>query len=144
VNYNLIAGLPLDKVVVALESIPATKESAVLQEKLAELYFRQGKPSSSVSSLQNALKFDPTPQQRVRLMLALAGQLQPLSRDADAYAVYQDFLTQCTDYPDKVAIYKDLRDLAQKLGKHDDEQKYQRDIDQIAPPHALNQKMRAS
>ena len=44
VNLNLARKLPVAGLVVYLEQTPATKHSAVLTEKLADLYAAQGKP----------------------------------------------------------------------------------------------------
>ncbi len=115
INTDLLRGAPLDKVVAALEHLDLLKSSAVLEEKLAELYLQQGKPSSSVYALQKTLELNPTPQQRVRVMLALALQLMSLQRDEEAYAVYQQFLKDVPDYADMAWIYKSLMELAQKL-----------------------------
>jgi tetratricopeptide (TPR) repeat protein len=139
-NVDLIMGAPLEQMVSALENLPLTKDSAVLQEKLAELFTEQGKPSSSVFALQKVLQLKPTPQQRVRVMLGLASRLVALGREPEAYSVYQQFVAQCPDYPDVLAIYQKLEDLAQKLGKRSDIAKYQRKINQINSPHTQSEK----
>ena len=48
VNLNLAAGKPLAELVALLEQLETTKHSAVLSEKLGDLYAAQGKPSSAV------------------------------------------------------------------------------------------------
>ena len=58
-----------------LEELGPTKESAVLSEKLADLYAAQGKPFSAVHAYVQALKLDPSPQQRLRLLLTLGEKL---------------------------------------------------------------------
>jgi hypothetical protein len=73
-------------------------------------------------------------------MLTLANRLTALGRAPEAYEVYQQFVTQCADYPDLLVIYHTLLDLAQKLGKKDDEIKYQNAIAQILSPHAQTDK----
>ena len=65
VNINLVAGKPLAELVALLEQLEETKRSAVLTEKLADLYTAQGKPSSVVSTYRQALQLDPSPQQRI-------------------------------------------------------------------------------
>jgi len=84
--------------------------------------------------LQQTLKLDPTPQQRVRVMLALAGRLTDLGQDKDAYEVYQQFLKDCPDYPDQVSIYKLLTQAAQKLGLNEEAVKTRLAEPQPAPP----------
>ena len=63
-NLNLAIGKPMAEVVALLEQIETTKHSAVLTEKLADLYAAQGKPSSAVQTYALALGLDPSPQQR--------------------------------------------------------------------------------
>ncbi len=67
-----------------LENLAATTNSAVLTEKLADLYEAQGKPSSAIEIYERALKLNPSPEQRIRLRLTLGDKLQALNRDAEA------------------------------------------------------------
>ena len=124
-NVNLVAGKSIAEAVTVLEDFDRTKISAVLTEKLADLYSAQGKPASAAHAYEKALKLDPTPQQRIRIMLELAERFTSTDQSAEAYGVYQKFLQECPDYPDKAAIYKRLLPLAEKLQKTDDAQTYQ-------------------
>jgi uncharacterized protein (TIGR03790 family) len=118
INLKLVQGMSLATASGILENLDETSRSPVLQEKLADLYTRQGKPSASIHALQQALKLNPSPQQRVRLMLTLADQLTAANRLADACAVYRQFLKDCPDYPDLASIQQQLDDLTQKLGNN--------------------------
>ena len=80
---NLAKGFPLQSIASYLESIPDTTNSAVLCEKLADIYSAQGKPSSSIEFTEKALRLDPSPQQRVRLRLTLAERLVEQDRTQD-------------------------------------------------------------
>lgn len=135
-NLNLARGAPVAEVAGHLESLALTRQSAVLMEKLGDLHAAQGKPSSSVHACQQALKLSPSPQQRVRLSLGLAERLTVLEREAEAYAVYQQFLTDSADYPDMPAIYRKLVALAQKLRKPDDVKKYTDELNRLSPSAA--------
>jgi uncharacterized protein (TIGR03790 family) len=138
VNISLAKGAPLKEASAYLEELALTKQSAVLMEKLGELYSAQGKPSSSVYALQQALKLDPSPQQRTRMTLTLADRLTALDRNAEAYELYQQFLRLFPDYPDQLAVYRQILALAQKLGKKDDAIKYQHEIDRLTSTHGVN------
>src|SRR5262249_54432541 len=81
-NVNLVAGKPVSEGVTVLEQFENTKNSAVLTEKLGDLYAAQGKPASAAHAYQEALKLDPTPQQRVRLELAMADKLNASGQTA--------------------------------------------------------------
>jgi uncharacterized protein (TIGR03790 family) len=124
-NVNLAAGKPLAEGAGVLEEFENTKTSAVLSEKLGDLYSSLGKPSSAAHAYQEALKMDPSPQQRIRLLLALGEKLSALERPAESYQAYQTLLHDYRDFPDKAAIYKQLLSLAQKLDRKSDAQTYQ-------------------
>ena len=133
-NLNLATGKPLADVVALLEQIFSVKPSAVLAEKLADLYAAQGKPSSAVHAYAQALGLDPTPQQRVRLLLTLAEKQLALDRPREAYEDYQKLLHEFPDYPDKLALYRKLLPLAQKLDKKADAERYEAEIKRLSPP----------
>jgi uncharacterized protein (TIGR03790 family) len=135
-NINLAAGKPLAQGVAVLEESEVTKTSAVLTEKLGDLYFAQGKPSSAAHSYEEALKLDPTPQQRIRLLLALGERLSALDRVPEAYEYYRKILMEFPDYPDKIGLYKRLLPMAQKLGKTSDAAGYESAITSAAQPTA--------
>jgi len=125
VNINLANGKPIADWVGYLENLELTKSSAVLTEKLGDLYEQQGKPSSAVHAYTEALKLEPSPQQRIRLMLTAGAKLTALNRNAEAYDLYQQFVARFPDYPDLHSIYKRLVSLAQALNRKGDVEKYE-------------------
>jgi len=124
VNFNQVRGVPLAELVSLVENLPETKTSAVLSEKLGDLCSAAGKPESAIHSYEQALTLKPSPQQTVRLRLALGEKLVAQNRDEDALANYKLLVQQAPAgfelYP---AIMK-LVTLAEKLGKQDDAAKY--------------------
>ena len=85
--------------------ISRATNSAVLTEKLADLYDVQGKPSSAIDDLaERALKLNPSPEQRIRLRLTLGDKL--LARTATPRRVenYRQLLAEAPDYPGRAAI----------------------------------------
>jgi len=56
-NANLAAGFSTAEVVSYLEQQPVTKQSAVLQEKLAEIFDSQGKLSDEIEAYERALSW---------------------------------------------------------------------------------------
>jgi uncharacterized protein (TIGR03790 family) len=135
-NFNLVTGQPLAQCIAALEQLPLTKHSAVLSEKLGDLYTVQGKPSSAAQAYAEALRLAPSPQQSVRLRLTLAEKLIGLGREAEAYTDYQQLLTECPDYPDKLDLYRKLVPLARKLHHSADLEKYEAEIMRLNAPAA--------
>jgi len=123
-NLNLANGKPLGECVGVLEAFDRTKRSAVLMEKLGDLYAAQGKPSSAAYASAEALKLDPSPQQHLRLLLTLGSRLASLDRDAEVFEAYEKLLDLYPDYPDRVGIFRKLVALAQKLNKKAEAEKY--------------------
>jgi uncharacterized protein (TIGR03790 family) len=133
-NLNLAFGKPRAEVVALLEEVVAVKPSAVLMEKLGDLYAEQGKPSSAIHACRRALELEPSPQQRVRLLFTLGGRLLAQEHTQEAYEAYQRLLKECPAYPDKLGLYRKLLPLAQKLERKADAEQYAAEINRLAPP----------
>ena len=114
VNLDLVHGAREPQLEKFLEDLPATATSAVLTEKLASLYDSLGKPSSAIVAWQNALKLNPSPQQRVRLRSILAEKLLAQGREADVMENWRQFIAEAPDYPGKSAVEEKLKSLEDK------------------------------
>ena len=124
-DINLANGSKNAEAVDFLEQLELTKKSAVLTEKLGDLYTAQGKPSSAVHAYQAALALDPSSEQRIRLRLTLGERLTALEREPDAYENYKRFIQENPAYPDKVTVLRKLVALARKLAKKSDLETYE-------------------
>ncbi len=133
-DLNLVKGISPAQVAGFLEQIETTRTSAVLTEKVADLYAELGKPDSAIEMYRKALERNPSPQQRIRLRLTLADKLSLADASdekknlPDAIADYEALLRENPDYPDKLGIYRKLLPLAKKLGNQDEIAKYEREI----------------
>jgi tetratricopeptide (TPR) repeat protein len=116
VNLNLAKGFPKVQAVAYLEEVPATKKSAVLTEKLADLYSELGKPSSALRSWQAALALNPSRQQRIRLQLTLGEKLAAAGQEEAAISSLTQLIKDNPDYPDAVSVYRRLVALSEELG----------------------------
>jgi uncharacterized protein (TIGR03790 family) len=134
-DLNLANGKPMSGGVAFLEELELRRHSAILSEKLADLYAAQGKPWSAVHEYEQALALDPSPQQRLRLRLTLGEKLAALDRQKEAYEDYQKLLQETPDYPDKSAIYRLLLPLARKLNKKTEAERYEA---ALRPPTGVN------
>jgi uncharacterized protein (TIGR03790 family) len=99
-NLNLVMGKPITNCIDMLDQLGRTKRSAVLAEKLGDLYSAQGKPFSAVRQYELTLKLDPTPMQRLRLLQELGDKLPLTDRAADAFTTYETILKDYGDYND--------------------------------------------
>lgn len=134
VNLNLARGAPVADMVAYLENCPVTRDSAVLTEKLAELYDLQGKPHSAALTWQRALKLSPSPQQRYRILLLLAERFKALEQWGDAYETCRALLQDYADQVDKSALYRELAALATRLDKPDEARLYQKLLEAANAP----------
>jgi len=115
VNVQLLRGVPVPQVTSYLEDLSVTASSAVLTEKLADLYAMQGKPSSAIDACERALTLNPSPEQRIRLRLTLGELLSAQDFTAAARRDYQKLLEEAPDYPGRGTIEEKINALGQKL-----------------------------
>jgi uncharacterized protein (TIGR03790 family) len=134
VNLNLLAGAAPDEMLNYLDQFPLTSQSAVLAEKQAELYLAKKSKLDALRLYERALRLDPSPQQKVRVLLALAGQYAASGSTQAAFDALQRLLKEVPDYPDPLAIDRQLLPLAQALGRKDDAQRYEQEIRRLSPP----------
>lgn len=114
VNLSRNQGMSALELAAVLEETPLAKESAVLTEKLAELYAAQGKPASAIAACERALTLDPTPQQRTRLRLTLGEKYAAAKSDDLARQNYEKMLEENPDYTDGIIIRKKISALTPK------------------------------
>jgi tetratricopeptide (TPR) repeat protein len=115
INSSLVHGVPVQRLEDFLENLPATTNSAVLTEKLATLYETAGKPSSALETFQRALELNPSPEQRIRIRLALGEKLQEQGRDAGAVKNYKELLEESPGFPGWNSVSEKLALLEQKI-----------------------------
>jgi uncharacterized protein (TIGR03790 family) len=124
-DLSLAHGGSIYRVSGYLENVTTTTNSAVLTEKLADLYDKEGKPSSAIATYEQALKLKPSPEQRVRIRLTLGGKLEEQNQDREAYNNYESLLRESPDYPGRISIYRKLLALARKLNLPDEIARYE-------------------
>lgn len=83
VDLNIAKGFPMAEVVTYLESQPTTKTSAILTEKLGDLYFAQGKPADAHQSYKDALNLEVTPMEKARLEKYVANTAEAAAKSVE-------------------------------------------------------------
>ncbi len=112
INLDLIHGAPLPDLIKFAQGIPATAQSAVLTEKLAELEFKSGNISAAIDAWNKSLTLNPSPPQRIRISLRLADVLVDQRRNADALAVYRKLALSSPTYPGLNLIKEKVKTLS--------------------------------
>jgi tetratricopeptide (TPR) repeat protein len=115
VDLDLVHGVHVAQLANFVENLPVTTNSAVLTEKLADLYEAQGKPSSAIDTYALALTHHPSPEQRIRIRLTLSDKLVAAGRESDAIENYKQLLKESPDYPGKPSVEAKMAALEQKL-----------------------------
>ena len=134
VNQAMARGFPPANALRLVEDLPLTKQSAVLSEKLAELCDALGKPSSAIAAYEQALKLDPTREQRIRLRLTLGEKLLAAGEERDAYDDYKKLIEEWPAYPGAIEVYQKLISLAGKVGRRRDVNNWEEQIKNLTPP----------
>jgi len=114
VNVDLARGLSAAYLANLIETTDVSTKSAVLTEKLADLYVMEGKPSSAIDTYERALTLNPSPEQRIRIRLTLGEKLQAQNFTAAARRDYQKLLEESPDYPGRSAIEEKMNALEQQ------------------------------
>lgn len=117
VNQNLRTGMPIATLIQTMEKTKEVASSAVLQEKLGELYMRHGRVFDAIRAQETALTLSPSPQQKARLLLALAPRLALYEREDDALKAYLTLAQEYPDYSDLKPWLEKALELAKRLGK---------------------------
>jgi tetratricopeptide (TPR) repeat protein len=132
-NLGLMNGKTPGEVASLMENVEVAKHSPVLQEKLGDLYTASGKPASALHAYEQALKLDPPPMQKLRLLLTVSEKHIAASEDAQAYATLETILQDFPDYPDRAAIVQKMLPIAQKLGKTAEVERLEGETKKAAP-----------
>jgi uncharacterized protein (TIGR03790 family) len=134
INLSLNHGVAPSKLIDYLKEIDTTAQSAVLTEKLGELYKMEGQTNLALQSWQRALTIHPTPLQAVRLMFDIADEQAASGKEDLALDTYDNFLKQNPNYPDALALYQKMEALAKKLHKRSQAKRYEKEIARLTPP----------
>jgi uncharacterized protein (TIGR03790 family) len=135
VNLNLLAGFSVSETIDYLEQEPTTQKSAVLQEKLGDIYYARGKLADAIDAYGKALKLEMTSLERVRVMLTEAQLLALYTKRQQALDLYQQFLKEYPDYPAVLDIYRKMLPLAQELNKTVEADKIKEQIELLSNAH---------
>lgn len=114
-NFFQAKGMPPFEVENYLENLPLTDTSAVLTEKLADLCDLQGKPESAIDFYKRALTLNPSPEQRIQIRLALAGELLDQNQTSKAIADYRAIIDESPDYPGDAPLSRKIAALEQTI-----------------------------
>jgi uncharacterized protein (TIGR03790 family) len=131
VNEGLLLGAKPAEMLQYLQGPGVPQDSAVLAEKMADLYRMEGEDALAVEALERALKLDPTPQQEVRLTLTLADRLVAAGQELEALALCDNFMKQNPDYPDAVTLYTKMEALANKLHRTSQAEHFSQEITKL-------------
>jgi tetratricopeptide (TPR) repeat protein len=132
INLRTMHGESIEGEIDLMGRIQLTRRSAVLQEKLGDLYWAQKKFSAAFDSYEQVLKLEPSPMQRLRVLLTLGERRSVIGPDRMAVAFYQQLLREFPSYPDSVSVYRKLLPLARKVGDKEEAARCEREIQRMS------------
>lgn len=126
VNFRLAQNASMDEILQYYRDTELSRQSAILQEKLGDIYKAKGKLLDAVDPYARALALPMSPLQKLRLGLKAAPLLSSFGRPEQAYKVYKEILHENPDYADKQSLYERLAQVATRLKKPEEAAEYQR------------------
>lgn len=126
VNFLVAQNASLEEIEKFYRETEPARNSALLQEKLGDIYKTKGKLFYAVDPYAKALKGDLSPLQRLRVTLKAAPLFTSMGKPEEAYSLYQEVLKNHPDYTDRKSIYEKLSEVAIKLKKMDEATEFQR------------------
>jgi uncharacterized protein (TIGR03790 family) len=129
VDLNEATECPRSDIITYLETIPDTRKSAILQEKLGDVYSADKNYTKSISAYQQALKLKPSTQQKYRLTFTLAKLFEMQNQGSKAFALLKDFVKDNEDYPDLKRVYQKLAELARTYGKRTEVTRFEQEAE---------------
>ena len=126
VNRNMVQNHPMTEATEYIENTPGVGDHYLLQEKLADLYKRQGMVIEAADPYLKAIQMNPPPLDRLRMAINAGGMLSNLGHKQEAYDLYQNVLRDFPNYPDRSMLYTRLAELATALDKKDEAERFRR------------------
>ncbi len=133
-NRSLKLKTSADEVRDYLTNQAGFSKSAVLLEKVGDLFIDEKKDSGAITFFLEALKQNPSPQQRNRLTFQVVKLLDGENRKQESYQLLQDLLKTSPDYADLMAVYTRLSDLAETLQKPEESSKWKAMVQKVNQP----------
>jgi uncharacterized protein (TIGR03790 family) len=136
VNRNLEMGYGVQNMIDYIYTTAQPARSAVLTEKVGDLYWSQGKMADALDSYEGALKRGPSPMQRLRLLLNLADRRALYGPDEAALAWHETLLKEFPDYADRSRLVRQMLPLAKRLGRTNVVERCEKELLGQSPPAA--------
>lgn len=129
-DLNLATGASVEEVLRQIRLVPNAKQSAVLMEKVADIYQEQKQLADAIETYEQVLRLDPSPQQKVRVLLTLGKLLSYYGKTQKAFDAYEQLLKD--GYPEELAVYQKLLLLAEDLGKPEVIERCRREVKRLS------------
>jgi len=127
VNLNLVTGMQPSQLIDYL--LEPAKSSSVLQEKIGDLSLATAKFPESIEAYEEALKLPCSPNQKLRIQLALSRALSLYQEKEKALGILKQILDALPDYPDRTLLLERMLSLAKASHNDDETKRLQAELD---------------
>lgn len=117
VNLHLRAGRDQEVLREYLIQLPIARRSAVICEKVADLFADKGTYDAASEWAGHALRSGGTPQQRVRVLRTLAEWQRLYGQTSDSLNTLSQFTLEFPGHPDLLAVRREQLRLAKEMGR---------------------------
>ncbi len=111
-NLNILKGFPLEETLAYIKEFGTN--SPILMEKLGDIYTVQKKTWLAIEAYAQALNLKPSPQQELRLLLALGEKLLAAGKRQESLDMYRLAAKKAPTYPGLGAINQIIAELTGK------------------------------
>ena len=139
-NRKLDAGASVPGTLDALEADLTTRRSAVLTEKVGDLYWALARTPDAIAAYEAALKRGPSPAQRLRLLLSVAEKRAAFGLDDKALGWYETLLNEYPDYPEALRLYQQMLPVAKRMGRTNVMERCEKEIRRLSAHEANGKK----
>jgi uncharacterized protein (TIGR03790 family) len=127
-------GVNLDQSIAYFQEQPITRKSAVLEEKLGDLFREKKNFAAAMIAYNAATKLNPSPLQNVRVLLKLT-ELATIANDKQqAFDTYKQLIASAPDYPNLPMIYSQAISIGRSLGKTNEVEKLEAEAKRLGAP----------
>lgn len=138
VNLGLAGGGTATAAIEQLITQPETQRSAVLRQKMGDLYLADNQLARAASEYGEALKLNPSKQQRIQLQFATARVLARLNRSEEAVNLWEQFFKENLNYPDLLTFYQEALPVALAANRAGTARKYEIEVRRLTPKATNN------
>lgn len=134
INFALKEQRPLSEVIGYIQEKDPDHKSALLQEKLGDLFLKTGNRTRATQAYQSALQANPFRLHRAQLLRKKADLHRSQDENSEAYDLYRELHQEFPNHYQTSDLLERLVQLGEKLGRTDETIPFRGELDRLLRP----------